>query len=71
MTIPGSLYLSAFFGYLNVFGNKYVLCASCQRVFKEIISKSSMRAHLRKKNQIQLKFKLSLGYINPMSEKKN
>lgn len=38
--------------------------------FKEIISKSSMRAHLRKKNQIQLKFKLSLGYINPMSEKK-
>lgn len=29
-----------------------------------------MRAHLRKKNQIQLKFKLSLGYINPMSEKK-
>lgn len=66
MTIPGSLYLSAFFGYLNVFCNKYVLCASFQRVFKEIISKSSMRAHLRKKNH---KFKLSLGYINPMSKK--
>lgn len=60
--------VSIFLAILLFFCNKYVLCASFQRVFKEIISKSSMRAHLRKKKH---KFRFSLGYINPMSKKKN